>query len=347
MRHSPPLLRPSPPPRLPEEGFDEVAASATGGAAWPPFAGTFPLSGRAAPAPGGVVLTGRWGFASGIVDAAWAVGGCTTESGPRWAVIPIEQVTVHDTWQVSGLEETQSHDYSVDDVFVPHSRLFDLSQPPPRGGVLHRLPIYALISPDHCGVSLGIARRALDEITTAAAGKNRLTSVAPLDERPAFQRDLGQADTKLRAARALVLEVLDEIWNAGVAQKSVEDETDPASPSGGHPCRRRLPSKWRQWPTAAAAGSVPLLGPPLEPVLPGRPRRHPARPRNRRDVRVGRRQPARGSAPTKNWWGRARLAGRLIWAHELAPPSATAPANATTMIIDEAGEERLRHPRLS
>lgn len=210
--------------RLPQDGLDEVAASATGGAAWPPFTGTFPLSGRAASAPDGVVLAGRWGFASGIVEAAWVVAGCTTELGPRWAVIPVDQVTVHDTWQVSGLEDTQSHDYSVDKVFVPRSRLFDLSQPPPRGGVLHRLPMYALISPDHCGVSLGVARRALDEIAVAAAGKNRLTSAAPLDERPAFQRDLGQADTKLRAARALVLEVLGEIWEAGVAGEPVEDE---------------------------------------------------------------------------------------------------------------------------
>ena len=209
--------------RLPQDGLDEVAASAIGGAAWPPFAGTFPLSGRTATAPEGVVLTGRWGFASGIANAAWVVGGCTTESGPRWAVIPIEQVTVHDTWQVSGLEDTQSHDYSVEEVFVPHSRLFDLSTPAPRGGILHGLPMYALITPDHCGVSLGIARRALDEIAIAAAGKNRLHSTAPLDERPAFQRDLGQADTKLRAARALVLEVLDEFWATSVAGEPVTD----------------------------------------------------------------------------------------------------------------------------
>ena len=73
-------------------------------------------------------------------------------------------------------------------------------------------------------MSLGIGRRALDEIAIAAAGKNRLTSAAPLDERPAFQRDLGQADTKLRAARALVLEVLDEIWASGAAGEPVEDE---------------------------------------------------------------------------------------------------------------------------
>lgn len=210
--------------RLPQEGMDEVAASATDGAAWPPFTGTFPLSGRAAPAPDGVVLTGRWGFGSGIVDAAWVVAGCTTEQGPRWAVIPVEQVTVYDTWQVSGLEETLSHDYSVQEVFVPHSRLFDLSQPPPRGGLLHRMPMYALITPDHCGVSLGIARRALDEIAIAAAGKNRLTSAAPLDERPAFQRDLGQADTKLRAARALVLEVLDEFWTTAIQGQPIEEE---------------------------------------------------------------------------------------------------------------------------
>jgi alkylation response protein AidB-like acyl-CoA dehydrogenase len=210
--------------RLPQDGLDEVAASATGGGAWPPFTGTFPMSGRAAPDPNGVALTGRWGFASGIADAAWVVAGCTTERGPRWAVIPVEQVTVHDTWQVSGLEETLSHDYSVEEVFVPHSRLFDLSQPPPRGGILHRLPMYALITPDHCGVSLGIARRALDEIAITAAGKNRLTSMAPLDERPAFQRDLGQADTKLRAARALVLQVLDEFWSTATQGQPIEEE---------------------------------------------------------------------------------------------------------------------------
>ena len=209
--------------RLPQDGLDEVAASAIGGAAWPPFAGTFPLSGRTATAPDGVVLTGRWGFASGIADAAWVVAGCASELGPRWAVIPIEQVIVHDTWQVSGLEKTLSHDYSVDEVFVPHSRLFDLSTPAPRGGILHGLPMYALITPDHCGVSLGIARRALDEIAIAAAEKNRLHSAASLDERPAFQRDLGQADTKLRAARALVLEVLDEFWATAVASRLVTD----------------------------------------------------------------------------------------------------------------------------
>ena len=210
--------------RLPEEGLAEVAASASGGVVWPPFTGTFVMSGRAVPASnGGAVVTGRWGFASGIADAAWVVAGCATDSGPRWAVIPVEQVTVYETWQVSGLEDTQSHDYSVDEVFVPHSRLFDLSMPAPRGGILHGLPMYALITPDHCGVSLGIARRALDEIAIAAAGKNRLYSTAPLDERPAFQRDLGQADTKLRAARALVLEVLDEFWAAAVAGQSVED----------------------------------------------------------------------------------------------------------------------------
>ena len=214
--------------RLPEEGLAEVAASATGGAAWPPFAGTFVMSGRAVPASDkGVVVTGRWGFASGIADAAWVVAGCATDSGPRWAVIPVEQVTVHDTWQVSGLENTQSHDYSVEGVFVPHSRLFNLAENPPRGGILHRLPMYALITPDHCGVSLGIARRALDEIAVAAVGKNRLYSTAALDQRPAFRRDLGQADTKLRAARALVLEVLDEFWAAAVAGQPVEADLVP------------------------------------------------------------------------------------------------------------------------
>lgn len=194
--------------RLPDDGVAEVMASSAG-RGWPPFCGTFPLSGHAVPCDDGYVLRGRWGFASGIRDAAWVACGALTESGaPLWFVVPASQVTVHDTWDSPGLTGTQSCDYSIDDVTVPARRAFSLTGPPLRGGPLFALPTHAYLTPDHTGVTLGCARRALDECASQARGNRRLGSAAPLHERGAFVRDLGRAHTRLGAARAHVRDVL-------------------------------------------------------------------------------------------------------------------------------------------
>ena len=39
-------------------------------------------------------------------------------------MIPVEEVTVLDTWSVVGMIATGSHDFEVDDVFVPAERTF-------------------------------------------------------------------------------------------------------------------------------------------------------------------------------------------------------------------------------
>ncbi len=193
--------------RLPDDGVAEVHADRE---RWPRFCGTFPMSGVATPAPGGFRLSGRWGFASGIRAAAWIACGAVRadDSSPVWLVLPVAEVTVHDTWDSPGLAQTQSCDYAVDDCFVPHTRTFTMTGPPKRGGRLFAMPIQAYLTPDHTGVTLGCARRALEECARQAAGKQRLGSAHALDQRGAFVRDLGRAHTQLAAAAAHVRHVL-------------------------------------------------------------------------------------------------------------------------------------------
>jgi alkylation response protein AidB-like acyl-CoA dehydrogenase len=66
----------------------------------------------------------------------------------------------------------------------------------------------------HCGVVLGIARRALDEVTELAKNKKRgyRGTEALIADRGSFQRFLGESDTRLRAAKSLCMEVLEEAW---------------------------------------------------------------------------------------------------------------------------------------
>jgi indole-3-acetate monooxygenase len=200
--------------RLPDGGVAEIMATSTDGS-WPAFCGTLPPSGRFVRTAGGFRVSGRWGFASGIRDAAWIVCGASGADGAlKWFALPVGEAVVHDTWDSPGLAGTNSCDYSLDDVFVPEQRSFSFGDAPRRGGALFELPMHAYLTPDHTGVTLGCARRALDECASDAVGNQRLGSTEALDRRGAFVGALGRSHTQLSAARTLVRDVLARIDDA-------------------------------------------------------------------------------------------------------------------------------------
>ena len=143
----------------------------------------------------------------------------TDDATSIWFAVAVHEVRVHDTWDSPGLAGTESCDYSIEALFVPDHRAFTTVGAPARGGALFRLPIQAYLTPDHTGVSLGCARRALDECAAQARGKQRLGSTHALDQRPAFVRDVGRAHTRLAAARAHVLEVMARMDTAAVVDE--------------------------------------------------------------------------------------------------------------------------------
>ena len=96
-------------------------------------AGSVNASGVARATDGGCRISGCWTFASGIHHSAWVCGNCVVRDerhAPRAgrrprdaaAFFPVDQCEIHDTWHVSGLRGTGSHDFSVADLFVPEER---------------------------------------------------------------------------------------------------------------------------------------------------------------------------------------------------------------------------------
>jgi alkylation response protein AidB-like acyl-CoA dehydrogenase len=73
-------------------------------------------------------------------------------------------------------------------------------------------------------VALGIARGAIDDILDLAAHKVPLLDQAALAASVPFQVDLAVADTRLRAAAALVYDVADELWATAVEASPVSPE---------------------------------------------------------------------------------------------------------------------------
>src|SRR6185312_3647725 len=120
---------------LPDEGFAEVFTAHDNHVT---MGGQFFPNGQGHAADGGYRLTGSWSFGSGTGHSEYvAAGFFPMEDGEmRWisegipdmrvAVLPRDEVSFNDGWYVQGLKGTGSYDYSVQDVFVPECRTFQL-----------------------------------------------------------------------------------------------------------------------------------------------------------------------------------------------------------------------------
>ncbi len=178
---------------LPDAGFAEVFA----GARMPVAAGALRATGKAMPTElGGYRVTGSWGFGSGIHHAEWIVANCRVDGGGSGRpervslAIPIADVAIADDWRASGMRGSGS--YSVRDVDVPARRILGARQ---RGSPLAAAP-GARLPLEHAAVSLGGARRALDEVANLASSKRRMGANSSLASNPTFRRDLGRLEAE-------------------------------------------------------------------------------------------------------------------------------------------------------
>jgi len=194
--------------------------------------GQFAPNGRAEPIDGGYRISGKWNFGSGTAYAEWIMGGfMIIENGSpvmvdgmpdlRVAAMPREAITFTDGWHVMGLQATGSYDYECQDVFVPESYTYPLfSREPKRGGTIFRLGLMATTANGHAAWSLGVARRALDEIKALGLVHTRMGAPSTIAQKPPFQRDYIRAEARLRAARLLMIDVFAGVLEAARAGES-------------------------------------------------------------------------------------------------------------------------------
>jgi indole-3-acetate monooxygenase len=190
---------------LPDEGARAVFSAQR---PRPLVVGTPGPRGAGRAVPGGYVVSGRWGFASGIAQADWVIGGFRVPAGDGGdgdrflvAIVPRDQAQVIDNWHVAGLQGTGSFDFRLDDVFVPAERTFPRAASACRGGALFHQEAHVFLSNELPPLAVGIARRALDEMTAAAIRTARFPGGPALSGRAVFHAELGRAQTRVAAAR--------------------------------------------------------------------------------------------------------------------------------------------------
>jgi alkylation response protein AidB-like acyl-CoA dehydrogenase len=131
--------------------------------------------------------------------------------------VPKADAEVIDNWHVAGLQGTGSLDWTVSDLFVPAARCYELGMPAVRGGDLFRLGMPAFVSNEVPPLAIGLARRALDDMTALAARTARFPGGPVVSDRAVFHKELGRAEVKLNAARLLHRDAMSACWSAAVA----------------------------------------------------------------------------------------------------------------------------------
>src|SRR5271165_6284348 len=196
---------------LPPSSRDQLFGDGRGLAA-----GVWAPRGKGQSVDGGVVVSGRWAFCSGICHADVLFAGCMIDeaSVPSVVALPTKDLQLLDNWHTLGLRGTGSHDSVANEVFVPADRVVSIFDGPVVDRPLYRFPPFGFFALSVAAPALGNARAAIDDLVELAGGKKGLGSTRTLAERSATQAAVAAAESALGAARALYYQAIDDAWRA-------------------------------------------------------------------------------------------------------------------------------------
>ncbi|WP_192580141.1 acyl-CoA dehydrogenase family protein [Micromonospora sp. ALFpr18c] len=135
--------------------------------------GTLSPTATAAPADGGVVVNGKWGFISGALHAHWQeiVAVQFSPQGepmPIVALVPMSDLQIIDDWHTGGLRGTGSVSTVAQDLFVPADRVLPLgaivqgqsASTANAASPMYRSPLLPVASASSVGSVVGLTRAA-------------------------------------------------------------------------------------------------------------------------------------------------------------------------------------------
>jgi 3-hydroxy-9,10-secoandrosta-1,3,5(10)-triene-9,17-dione monooxygenase len=186
-----------------------------------PFLAPAPLTptGRGTPVDGGIRLSGRWSWATGVMHGNWVIVGalCGPQEDaaaiyPALALLPIVEATIEDVWHTDGMCATGSNDVVITDVFVPTHRLVrvtDIYKGTAPGAALHdsdtyRWPMVPALALLAAMPAFGSAERAADIYAERLSQRVLVYEGVTQKDKPIAQAHLSEARVRLRALRGLL-----------------------------------------------------------------------------------------------------------------------------------------------
>ena len=193
-----------------------------------PFLAPAPLAptGRGVPVDGGIQLTGKWSWATGVMHGNWIMVGCLCDAPdepagiyPAMALVPISEIVVEDVWHTDGMCATGSNDAVINDVFVPEHRLvrvIDIYRGTAPGAGLHdsatyRWPMVPALALLAAMPALGSAERVTELYAERVAQRVLAYEGVMQRDKPIAQARLAEAKVRLRALHGLLDDTVGQI----------------------------------------------------------------------------------------------------------------------------------------
>jgi 3-hydroxy-9,10-secoandrosta-1,3,5(10)-triene-9,17-dione monooxygenase len=182
-------------------------------------ASSFLPHGKPTPANGGIRVSGKWSFCSGVDNADWlflgAFFGPPSGDSPmpdiRYVMVPKGDYKIIDDWDVMGLRGTGSNSVVIDDKFVPDHRIVshkEMSDATSPGAKLHaepvyRTPIWSFVPFTIAAPACGVAQGALDAFIDEMKVRDDSFAHSPLAKKPGMHARVAEASAMIDAGDLL------------------------------------------------------------------------------------------------------------------------------------------------
>jgi 3-hydroxy-9,10-secoandrosta-1,3,5(10)-triene-9,17-dione monooxygenase len=176
------------------------------------------FQGKGVPVEGGIRLTGKWSFSSGVDVAQWNMLACRVMDGDtvldyRYCMVRREEYEILDDWYTLGMRGTGSRSVQCKDVFIADYRTQSMYAAKPGhefpGLRINTHPCFAVPSSaigGHCiaGAIIGNAQAAVDEAIAMVKSRSTAYTGAKMRDFQTVQLRIGMAGAKVDAARLLM-----------------------------------------------------------------------------------------------------------------------------------------------
>ena len=189
--------------------------------------GAYNPPGKARKVDGGWIINGAWPYTSGSRQSTWAQQGVALEGydgpvvpGINMCYIPFSDLTIKDSWYVTGMQGTGSDTSIATDVFIPEGQMVLMDE---RAGQIDRtkrnfgapsdlLPAVPVVRTTGIAQLIGAVEAMLEIVTAESAKKPVLTTfIAPRTASGAYMRDLGEAAAMIDTAKLILFHLTGEL----------------------------------------------------------------------------------------------------------------------------------------
>ncbi|MGM0931085.1 MAG: acyl-CoA dehydrogenase family protein [Actinomycetota bacterium] len=192
-------------------------------------AGVLAPSGSSVVVDGGIRLSGRWPYMSGITVADWVfvTAPLNGELGPQaelgFVLVPRADIEIDDTWFVMGMRATASSTAVLNEVFVPEHRILRWANYRPDSYTgLYRSGVFSALAIGIASAVIGEAEHALEIVIEKAPSRPIVTTTyrSQVDS-AAFQVEVAKAAQLVQAARLTLEQTASEMDEAIVSGRPI------------------------------------------------------------------------------------------------------------------------------